>query len=138
MDREYKNKYQNFFTNEERKEIIKRNIIELREGNNLSQKETAELLEINQQTYNAYETGRTTPPTEILVRMSYLYEIPVDIIIDRDNINRDTEQQRKTLEAYEKEIKTLKNKLSEANPEDKEKILKFIEGMEQMLKALKE
>lgn len=137
MNKNFTEIYNNLLSIEERKEIIRRNMIELRESNNLTQKETADLLKVNQQTYNAYEKGRTTPPAETLVRMSYLYEIPIDIIVDRDNTSRDTEQQRKTLEQYENEIRNLKEKLSIANPEDKEKIMKFIDGMEQMLQALK-
>ena len=137
MNIDYKQQYNEFLSVDERKDIIKRTITELRTGNNLSQKEAAKLLEVSPQAYNAYETGRTTPPIEILVRMSYLYEIPVDVIIDRDNANFDTAKQRKLLESYEKEIKALKEKLSSAKPEEREAIAKFIENIEAMLKMIK-
>ncbi len=136
MVSDYEKIYGNIYDNNERKELTARKITELRKENGLTQKEVSEKIGVTQQSYNSYEKGRTAPTIEILVRLSYLYEVPIDIIVDKGKLNKDEEEQRKILEGYGKEIEVLKKQVETANPENKEKIKKFIEGMEQMLKAI--
>ena len=136
MVSDYEKIYGNIYDNNERKEMTARKITELRKENGLTQKEVSEKIGVTQQSYNSYEKGRTAPTIEILVRLSYLYEVPIDIIVDKGKLNKDEEEQRKILEGYGKEIEVLKKQVETANPENKEKIKKFIEGMEQMLKAI--
>lgn len=136
MVSDYERIYGNIYDNNERKELTARKITELRKENGLTQKEVSEKIGVTQQSYNSYEKGRTAPTIEILVRLSYLYEVPIDIIVDKGKLNKDEEEQRKILEGYGKEIEVLKKQVETANPENKEKIKKFIEGMEQMLKAI--
>ena len=136
MVSDYERIYGNIYDNNERKELTARKITELRKENGLTQKEVSEKIGVTQQSYNSYEKGRTAPTIEILVRLSYLYEVPIDIIVDKGKLNKDEEEQRKILEGYGKEIEILKKQVETADPENKEKIKKFIEGMEQMLKAI--
>ncbi len=136
MVSDYEKIYGNIYDNNERKELTARKITELRKENGLTQKEVSEKIGVTQQSYNSYEKGRTAPTIEILVRLSYLYEVPIDIIVDKGKLNKDEEEQRKILEGYGKEIEVLKKQVETANPENKERIKKFIEGMEQMLKAI--
>ena len=136
MISDYEKIYGNLYNNDERKELTARKIAELRKKNRLTQKEVSEKIGVTQQSYNSYEKGRTAPTIEILVRLSYLYGVPIDIIVDKGKLNKDEAEQRKILEGYGKEIEILKKQVETADPENKEKIKKFIEGMEQMLKAI--
>lgn len=72
------------FTTEDRKEFIAESITQLRKMSKLSQKEVASLLGVTQATYSTYERGRTEPPAEILVRLSFLFKTSVDVIMQTD------------------------------------------------------
>ena len=76
--------YNGEFTIEQRKAMTAQALQELRKQKKLSQKEVAARLNIPATTYNTYESGRTEPPIEILVRLSHLYEMPIDLIVQRD------------------------------------------------------
>jgi len=76
--------YKGEFTIEQRKIMTAQMLQELRKTKKLSQKEVAAYLSIPATTYNTYESGRTEPPIEILVRLSHLYGMPIDIIVQRD------------------------------------------------------
>ena len=80
--------YNGEFTIEQRKIMTAQVLQELRKTQKLSQKEVAAKLNIPATTYNTYESGRTEPPIEILVRLSYLYGVPVDLIVQRDRTYR--------------------------------------------------
>ena len=77
---------------------------ELRKGKKLSQKEVAAHLNIPATTYNTYESGRTEPPIEILVRLSHLYEMPIDIIVQRDRTYRTADDIGRQMAAYKEQF----------------------------------
>ena len=77
---------------------------ELRKGKKLSQKEVAAHLNIPATTYNTYESGRTEPPIEILVRLSHLYEMPFDIIVQRDRTYRTADDIGRQMAAYKEQF----------------------------------
>ena len=58
---------------------------DLREDNDLTQKELAEKLHIGQNTYSQYENGVRQLPIEILIRLSELYEVSTDYILRLTN-----------------------------------------------------
>lgn len=125
-------KYNYLYNKQERKELIARNIIELRKKAGLQQKEVAELLKVQYQTYRNYESGASEPPAEMLVRLSKLYEIPVDIIIGTDDYSKDKEKTRKIIEEQEREISELRAKVEAEKDEMKKlaltNILNFAEN----------
>ena len=95
--------YNGEFTVEERKEMTAKVLRELRKTKKLSQKEVAGKLNIPATTYNTYESGRTEPPIEILVRLSHLYQLPIDFIVQRDRTFRtEDDLQREIAENVEK------------------------------------
>lgn len=53
----------------------------LRESLNLSQTDVACALNIVQQTYSHYETGRIIPPTKTLVSLARFYNVPAEDLI---------------------------------------------------------
>ncbi|MBO5316644.1 MAG: helix-turn-helix transcriptional regulator [Clostridia bacterium] len=56
-------------------------IRDLREDKDLSQKEVANYLNIRQNTYSQYETGRRQLPLEHLIALARLYNTSTDYIL---------------------------------------------------------
>ena len=54
---------------------------DLREDNDLTQKEVAKLLLITQQQYSLYEKGYRDIPTSALITLAKLYNVSVDYIL---------------------------------------------------------
>ena len=54
---------------------------DLREDNDLTQRELAEKLHISQNTYSQYENGVRQLPIEMLIKLSYLYNVSTDYIL---------------------------------------------------------
>ena len=62
---------------------------DLREDNDVKQKELAEYLNIKQNTYSQYENGKREIPLDTLWKLADYYNTSVDYIIGRtDNPNR--------------------------------------------------
>ena len=59
---------------------------------------------LSQPGYNGYETGRSEPPLEILVRLAYLYKVPVDLIVQKDRLYRDVTDVKEQLEQLETKL----------------------------------
>ena len=58
-----------------------RRIRDLREDKDLTQKEMAKHLNCSQQVYSNYELGQRDIPTEILIKLSFFYNVSVDYIL---------------------------------------------------------
>lgn len=56
-------------------------IRDLREDNDLTQKEVAQYLNIRQNTYSQYETGSRQIPIEILVALAAFYKTSTDYLL---------------------------------------------------------
>ena len=54
----------------------------LREDNDLKQRELAEILNCSQRIYSNYERGDVDIPTEILIKLSKHYNVSVDYILE--------------------------------------------------------
>ncbi len=99
--------YELNFDNEQRKKLLGEALKELRTKKGLMQTEVAELLGIKSQTYNGYENGRTEPNLETLVRLSFLFDCPLDVMLQKFNFVGTKEEQAKVFEAYKKELEEL-------------------------------
>lgn len=58
---------------------------EIREDNDLLQKDIAELLKITTQQYQLYESGKRDFPVDLLVIFSKHFEISLDYIVELSN-----------------------------------------------------
>lgn len=58
---------------------------EIREDNDLLQKDIAEILEIRTQQYQLYESGKRDIPVELLIKFSKHFEISLDYIVELSN-----------------------------------------------------
>lgn len=56
---------------------------DLREDNDLKQRELAEILNCSQRVYSNYERGDLDIPTEILIKLADNYDVSVDYILGR-------------------------------------------------------
>lgn len=60
-------------------------IRDLREDRDMKQRELAAYLNCSQQVYSNYELGQRDIPTEVLIKLSSLYQVSVDYILGITN-----------------------------------------------------
>ena len=128
--------YEYQFTTEERKKIIAQTLEEIRKSKGYSQKQVAAFIKVKPTTYNTYESGRTEPPAEILVRLSYLYRTPVDTLVQRDRLHRGALDIQKQLEEYQKQARLMEEQLT-ANNGDNPAEQAILEAMKQVIEGMK-
>jgi len=58
-----------------------RRIKDLREDNDMKQKEVAAVLGIDQRVYSNYETGKREIPTHLLIKLAKLYDVSTDYLL---------------------------------------------------------
>ena len=58
---------------------------ELREENNVSQKEIAEYLNVKQNTYSQYETNKRQLPIDVLIKLAKFYKTTTDYILELED-----------------------------------------------------
>jgi len=62
---------------------LSENLKFFRVQNNLKQSDLAVKLNITQRAYSFYETGRSEPKIDILLKIAELYRIPLDVLVGR-------------------------------------------------------
>lgn len=99
-------------------------IREIREERELSQKELAAKMQVSPTNIYNYETGRTEPSIEVLLKLSQILNVSVDYLIGREDsdvqpsaTNRSTDQltakEKRLLKAFTSLPELEKNKLIE-------------------------
>lgn len=68
-------------------------IKDLREDNDMYQKDIAKLLGISQQYYSEYESGKRTIPVQHLITLAKFYHTSIDYIVGLTN-NLDSESKK--------------------------------------------
>lgn len=131
-------KYNNLFDNEERKQLIANSLIDLRKQFNYSQEKVANLIGVKKPTYATYETGRNEPKIEVLVRLSILYSIPIDIIVQKDAMSKNKLDEISQAEQYENAVKELKKQLSNNDPNANESLRALIDQIKDLTQAIKD
>ena len=121
--------YNNLFTQAERKDLMAQTLKILRNGKRLTQQEVAEKLDIQTQTYATYERGRNEPPAEILVRLSYLYDVPVDIIVQRDNMFKDKESIKNEIAMFDDVLEEMRSKVLSCDPQMREQLAQLTDAL---------
>lgn len=125
------------FSIEERKQIVAQTIQELRKAKKLTQKDVAEAIGVKLPTYSTYETGRSEPPIEILVRLSYLFNVPIDVLVQKERTYRTSKELTDQINAYKAEITKVEEILAQKEGTNPEAQL-FVEGLKKMLEAVEE
>ena len=129
--------YELQFSTVERKQVVAEMLRELRKAKGYKQKEIAELLGISPQTYNGYETGRNEPPIELLVRFSYLYDIPIDLLVQRDRLHKSDESAMLTITKMDEEIAEVREQLRKSEFADVPQINQIMDMITQLTDAMK-
>ena len=62
-----------------------RRIRDLREDNNMTQREIAKILGMSQTGYSKYETGENDIPTTILIKLARFYNTSIDYLLSETN-----------------------------------------------------
>ena len=65
--------------------MIYRRIRDLREDQDLSQKQVAQMLGMSQTGYSKYETGENDIPTAVLIKLADLYKTTTDYLLGRSD-----------------------------------------------------
>ena len=137
--------YNNNFDINERKELIAESLRELRVYAELTQSELAEKLGIKAGTYSTYENGTREAPAEIIVRLSILYGVSTDIILQVARYKKEQYVSTEQIANFDNEIeelrKELTNKKDKLNPEVKmmlETMTTAFENVSEQLKAFNE
>lgn len=63
-------------------------IRDLREDQDLNQKQVAKMLGMSQTGYSKYETGENDIPTIILIKLADFYDVSVDYLLNRTDNKR--------------------------------------------------
>ena len=66
--------------------MYKNRLCDLREDNDLKQKDLAAMLNIHQTTYSDYELGKINIPTATLHFLADFYKVSIDYLLGRTNI----------------------------------------------------
>ncbi|MBE6755364.1 MAG: helix-turn-helix transcriptional regulator [Clostridia bacterium] len=68
-----------------------KNLKNIREDNDIKQKDIAKVLNVSQNTYSQYETGVIALTAEVLIKLADYYGVSIDYLLDRTSnpeINR--------------------------------------------------
>ncbi|MHC5228386.1 helix-turn-helix domain-containing protein [Enterococcus sp. LJL99] len=60
-----------------------KNIRSIREDNDMTQQQMAELLNVSQNTYSQYETGKIDWTASTLIKIADYFDVSVDYLLDR-------------------------------------------------------
>lgn len=65
--------------------MIFNNLKNIREDNDIKQRQIAKILNVSQNTYSQYETGVIPLTAETLIKLADYYNVSVDYLLDRTN-----------------------------------------------------
>lgn len=130
--------YDNIYTVAERKQLIAEMLKTHRQINKYTQKEVAEHIGVNAETYATYERGRNEPPAEILVRLAFLYDVPIDYLVQRDNLYKDEKTALKTINEFENVIDEMRGKILSGDPQTREVLKQFTDSLNNMVDVIKD
>lgn len=129
--------YERQFTNQDRKILLASSLKHFRRGKGYSQKQVAELLDISIATYSGYERGASEPDIETLVRLAYLYGVSTDLLLQKANLNTDTNPE-KVFKTFREQTDEMIEQFTERKQPAMVKLVKMINGFMDQLEKVKE
>ena len=88
---------------------MKNRIKDLREDMDLRQSDLAEAVGIDQRTISNYETGKTNPDGEALIKLADFFNVSIDFILYRSNSTELSGTDRiRIIEKIQKDLEKLK------------------------------
>lgn len=64
---------------------VYRRLRDLREDNDLKQRQLAEVLHVSQTTYSRYESGMIDIPSDVLIKLADFYGVSTDYLLGRSD-----------------------------------------------------
>ena len=101
-------------------------IKELRLARNMTQKELADMLGVDRTAVVKYETGKNGPTSEILIKLSKIFNVSLEYLLGVDDI-KEEEIKKDLTTKYSDEVKKIYEILSELSPENQKKLLELAE-----------
>jgi len=65
--------------------MIYKNIRNIREDHDITQSQMADMLNISQNTYSQYETGKIEWTASTLIKIADYFDVSIDFLLDRTN-----------------------------------------------------
>ncbi|MBR2040143.1 MAG: helix-turn-helix transcriptional regulator [Clostridia bacterium] len=130
--------YDNLYTFDERKQLIAESLKSIRVAKRLTQKQVAEHIGVNTQTYATYERGRNEPPAEIIIRLSYLYNIPTDLILQKDNVTKEKSTVMKQLDDFDAVIDEMRGKILSGDAETRKEIGRLADNLGKFVEIIRD
>lgn len=125
--------YGNVFDVSERKVLIGEMLGALRRASGLTQSEIANYVGIKPVTYSSYENGTREAPAEIIVRLSILFGVATDVILQTKRISKANFDAQKQIDVMNNQLAELREMITdrenEINPQ-------FAEMMQAMTDAI--
>lgn len=124
--------YEKQFDIATRKAMVAEMLRDLRKAKGIQQKEIANALDISPQTYNGYEKGRNEPPIEMLVRLSFFYNVPIDFLVQRDRKHQFGQSAMDSVQSLERQLAEIRSDISGTKFGENDQIQALITAMEQL------
>lgn len=67
---------------------MKNRLKDLREDNDLNQKELADVLGVHQTTYSSYEIGKLSLTADVLIKLAKYYKVSVDYLLGLTDVTK--------------------------------------------------
>lgn len=99
-------------------------IKELRNTRKTTQKEMADILGVDRSTYIGYETDKTKPSYEILLKLADYFSVSIDFLTGREELTPD---KKLAILLYDKDMQTAFEDYNNWTVEEKEDLLNYIE-----------
>ena len=129
--------YDNLYTFDERKQLIADSLKAIRQSKRMTQKQVAEHIGVNTQTYATYERGRNEPPAEIIIRLSYLYNIPTDFIMQKDNVTKEKSTVLNQLDDFKAVIDEMRGKILSGDAETRKEIGRLADTLDKFVEIIR-
>jgi transcriptional regulator with XRE-family HTH domain len=113
-------------------------LTKLRKRNNITQIELANLMNVKQYVISSWETGRSEPNISQIIKLSDIFKIPTDYLLDRDIITASSDNEfNRVIENINKDIKDDYTKeliklLEDIPNNKKEKIINIVKEIKEL------
>lgn len=120
-------------TPKDRTVMIGKQLAWLRNNAHLTQRDVCDALKISPQTYSGYESGRHEPTAETLIRLSYLYNISMDVICCKQDFNDDVSRKERLSEMLgASDVMEIRDAMDRFRAETEAKMQKMQKQIEQL------
>ncbi len=116
--------------------MFAKRLIDLREKNNIYQRDLANKLNVEQATISQWEHGKRVPDSEILIKLSKLFDVSIDYLLGNDKKISNKEQELKEIEIFKKMLIKIGyiNNNENLSKQDVDRIMTFIKNNKEFIK----